>query len=194
MSNHAPTESRGPRERSDAVRNRNRLLEVSRNAFSAGEGDIALETLAKRAGVGIGTLYRNFPTREALVEAVYRSELDALAATVDEALSAETADAALRLWMDRYATFVATKHGMAESLQGLFSTGAMAPSETRTRVREAVARFLEAGASDGTLRSDVQADDVVSMLVGTFLSTAGAADKQQRDRMLGLLIDSIRSR
>jgi hypothetical protein len=96
--------------------------------------------------------------------------------------------------MDRYATFVATKHGMAESLQGLFSTGAMAPSETRTRVREAVARFLEAGASDGTLRSDVQADDVVSMLVGTFLSTAGAADKQQRDRMLGLLIDSIRSR
>jgi AcrR family transcriptional regulator len=186
--------SRAPRGRSDAVRNRERLLEVSRDAFSAGDGDIALETLAKRAGVGIGTLYRNFPTREALVEALYRSELDALAATVDEALSAETADAALRLWMDRYATFVATKHGMAESLQGLFSTGAMAPSETRTRVREAVARFLEAGASDGTLRSDVQADDVVSMLVDTFLSTAGAPDKQQRDRMLGLIIDSIRSR
>lgn len=186
--------SRAPRGRSDAVRNRERLLEVSRDAFSAGDGDIALETLAKRAGVGIGTLYRNFPTREALVEALYRSELDALAATVDEALSAETADAALRLWMDRYATFVATKHGMAESLQGLFSTGAMAPSETRTRVREAVARFLEAGASDGTLRSDVQADDVVSMLVGTFLSTAGAPDKQQRDRMLGLIIDGIRRR
>ncbi|HWU59066.1 MAG TPA: TetR/AcrR family transcriptional regulator [Microbacteriaceae bacterium] len=186
--------SRAPRGRSDAVRNRERLLEVSRDAFSAGDGDIALETLAKRAGVGIGTLYRNFPTREALVEALYRSELDALAATVDEALSAETADAALRLWMDRYATFVATKHGMAESLQGLFSTGAMAPSETRTRVREAVARFLEAGASDGTLRSDVQADDVVSMLVGTFLSTAGAPDEQQRDRMLGLLIDGLRTR
>lgn len=192
MSSHAP--ARAPRERSDAVRNRNRLLEVSRDAFFAGEGDIALETLAKRAGVGIGTLYRNFPTREALVEAVYRSELDALAATVDETLSVDAADVALRKWMDRYATFVATKHGMAESLQGLFATGTMAPSETRTRVREAVARFLEAGASDRTLRSGVQADDVVSMLVGTFLSTAGAPDEQQRDRMLGLIIDALRSR
>ena len=150
--------------------------------------------LAKRAGVGIGTLYRNFPTREALVEAVYRSELDALADTVDDALSASSADVALRLWMDRYASFVAAKHGMAESLHGLFATGAMAPSETRTRVRDAVSRFLEAGASDGTLRSDVQADDVVSMLVGTFLSTAGAPDAQQRDRMLGLIIDALRSR
>jgi AcrR family transcriptional regulator len=185
---------RAPRERSDAVRNRERLLEVSRDAFSAGDGDIALETLAKRAGVGIGTLYRNFPTRVALVEAVYRSELDVLAATVDDVLSAGSADVALRLWMDRYAAFVATKHGMAESLQGLFATGAMAPSETRTRVRDAVARFLDAGSTDGTLRRDVQADDVVSMLVGTFLSTAGAGDKKQRDRMLGLIIDGLRSR
>lgn len=185
---------RAPRERSDAVRNRERLLEVARDAFSAGDGDIALETLAKRAGVGIGTLYRNFPTREALVEAVYRSELDVLAATVDDVLSAGSADVALRLWMDRYAAFVATKHGMAESLQGLFATGAMAPSETRTRVRDAVARFLDAGSTDGTLRRDVQADDVVSMLVGTFLSTAGAGDKKQRDRMLGLIIDGLRSR
>ncbi|WP_170133148.1 TetR/AcrR family transcriptional regulator [Arthrobacter livingstonensis] len=188
------TVANAPRPRSDAVRNRARLLVVARDAFTAGEGNVALDTLARRAGVGIGTLYRHFPTRQALVEAVYRSELDEVAASADEVLGGNPADVALRLWIDRYATFFATKHGMAETLQGLLSAGVVAPTETRQRIRGTLGRFLEAGEADGTLRHDVAADDVVTALVGAFLATAGAPDAAQRDRVLDLLVDGLRSR
>lgn len=183
-----------PRPRSDALRNRARLIEVARDAFSAGEGDVALEALARRAGVGIGTLYRHFPTRSALVEAVYRSELDAVADSAGEALELNAAAVALRTWIDRYATFVATKHGMADTFQGLLASGTVEPTETRYRIRQTIALFLDAGAADGTLRDDVEADDVVTALVGAFLATSGASDAAQRDRVLDLLVDSLRPR
>src|SRR5215472_11137461 len=98
--------------RADARRNRERLLEVALRAFSSGE-EVTLETIARQAGVGIGTLYRHFPTREALVEAVYRGELARLRDTVSQLLASQTPDAALRSWMDGFADYVTAKHGMA---------------------------------------------------------------------------------
>jgi len=149
--------------RSDARRNREKLLEVATAAFAAADGrPVSLESIARDAGVGIGTLYRHFPNRQALVEAIYRTELAEVAAAAEQLLKRHPPKTALRRWMDRYATFVAAKRGMAESLHAIFESGAMEPSQTRDSIIGAVDMLLRAGADDGSLRSDVQADDVLN--------------------------------
>ena len=175
--------------RSDARRNREKLLEVATAAFAAAEGrPVSLESIARDAGVGIGTLYRHFPNREALVEAIYRTELAEVAAAAGQLLERHSPKVALRRWMDRYASFVAAKRGMAESLHAMFDSGALAPSQTRESIVGAVDVLLRAGVSDGTLRGEVQADDVVSSLIGIFL-TSGSPE--QTGRMLDLLVAGI---
>ena len=175
--------------RADARRNRDRLLEVATAAFATAQGrPVSLESIARDAGVGIGTLYRHFPNREALVEAIYRAELAEVAAAAEQLLKRHPPQTALRRWMDRYASFVAAKRGMAESLHAIFDSGAMEPSQTRDSIVGAVDALLQAGADDGTLRSDVQADDVVSSLIGIFLAS-GSPD--QTARMLDLLAAGI---
>ncbi len=175
--------------RSDARRNRERLLQAATAAFSASDGGpVSLESIARDAGVGIGTLYRHFPTREALVEAVFRAELAEVAAAAEQLLKRHPPSAALRRWMDRYASFVAAKRGMAESLHAIFDSGAMEPSQTRDSIVGAVDMLLRAGAGDGTLRADVQADDVVSSLLGIFLVSGSP---EQTGRMLDLLLAGV---
>jgi AcrR family transcriptional regulator len=175
--------------RADARRNRDRLLEVATAAFATAQGrPVSLESIARDAGVGIGTLYRHFPNREALVEAIYRVELAEVAAAAEHLLKRHPAQSALRRWMDRYASFVAAKRGMAESLHAIFDSGAMEPSETRDSIVGAVDALLQAGADDGTLRTDVQADDVVSSLIGIFLASGSPG---QTARMLDLLAAGI---
>ena len=172
--------------RSDARRNRDKLLEVATAAFAGAEGRaVSLESIARDAGVGIGTLYRHFPNREALVEAIYRTELAEVAAAAERLLKRHPPKVALRRWMDRYASFVAAKPGMAESLHAMFDSGAFAPSQTRDSITGAVDLLLRAGVSDGTLRADVQADDVVSSLIGIFLASGSP---EQTGRMLDLLV------
>src|ERR1700755_436886 len=125
--------------RSDARRNREKLLEGATAAFAAGAGrPVSLESIARDAGVGIGTLYRHFPNREALVEAIYRTELAEVAAAAEKLLKRYPPKTALRRWLDRSATFVAAKRGMAESLHAIFESGAMQPSQTRDSIAGAV--------------------------------------------------------
>jgi AcrR family transcriptional regulator len=175
--------------RSDARRNREKLLEVATAAFATAEGrPVSLESIARDAGVGIGTLYRHFPNREALVEAVYRAELAEVAAAAEQLLERHPPKTALRRWMDRYAGFVAAKRGMAESLHAIFDSGAMEPSQTRDSIAGAVDLLLRAGAEAGELRSDVPADDVVSGLIGIFLTSGSPA---QMARLLDLLVAGI---
>jgi AcrR family transcriptional regulator len=175
--------------RADARRNRERLLEVATAAFAAAEGrPVSLESIAREAGVGIGTLYRHFSTREALIEAVYSAELADVAAAAGRLLKRYPPKDALRRWMDRYADFVATKRGMAEALAALFARGAVEPTNTRASIVGAVDLLLRAGADDGSLRSDVLADDVVSGLLGIFLAS-GSPD--QTARMLDLLVAGV---
>lgn len=175
--------------RSDARRNREKLLQVATAAFATAEGrPVSLESIARDAGVGIGTLYRHFPNREALVEAIYRAELAEVAAAAEELLERHPPRTALRRWMDRYAAFVAAKRGMAESLHAIFDSGALQPSQTRDSIVGAVGTLLRAGAGDGTLREDVQADDVVASLLGIFLVTGSP---EQTSRMLDLLVAGI---
>lgn len=175
--------------RSDARRNREKLLGVATAAFAAAAGGpVSLESIAREAGVGIGTLYRHFPSREALVEAIFRAELAEVAASAEQLVKRHPPKVALRRWMDRYATFVTAKRGMAESLAALFSSGALEPTQTRASIVGAVEMLLRAGADDGSLRPDVAADDVASSLIGIFLASGSP---EQTGRMLDLLVAGV---
>jgi AcrR family transcriptional regulator len=175
--------------RADAHRNRERLLDTATAAFAAADGTVvSLEAIARDAGVGIGTLYRHFPNREALIEAVYRTELAEVSASAAELLEHHPPVTALRHWMNRYASFVAAKQGMAESLSAMFASGAVERGDTRASIVGAVDTLLSAGAADGSLRSDVAADDVVSSLIGIAIASHSG---EQAQRMRALLVDGL---
>jgi AcrR family transcriptional regulator len=181
--------------RADAYRNRQRLLEVARRAFSrSGDGKVTLEAIAREAGVGIGTLYRHFPTREALIEAVYRAELGRLCDSAGELLAARGADAGLRAWMDRFADYLAAKREMAGALRAVIGSGAVTSSQARAQLSAAVQTMLDAGAADRTLRGDVRAEDAVASLVGIFLACGQPEQREQAGRMLDLLMEGLRRR
>lgn len=154
---------------------------------------MALETIARDAGVGIGTLYRHFSSREELVEAVYSSELAHLCDSAAALLETEPPDVALRTWMAGYAAFVATKRGMADALRAVIS-GAITSSRTRARLTDALQVLLGAGAEAGSLRSDVRAEDVAASLAGVLLVCGAPEQQEQAGRMLDLLVDGLRSR
>jgi AcrR family transcriptional regulator len=183
-----------PALRADAARNRQRLVEIAREQFSKRNGSVTLEDIARRAGVGIGTLYRHFATREALVEAVYRSELNALMNDGEELIKQYPAFQALRMWMDRYVEFVATKHAMRETLSSAFTSPSSPSLETRSRIRASIARFLSAGVADRTIRADVQEDDLTVSLAASVLAMKLASDQDQLRRVLNLLMDGLRPR
>lgn len=175
--------------RADAHRNRERLLATATAAFAAAEGTtVSLEAVAREAGVGIGTLYRHFPNREALVEAVYRTELAEVSASASELVKKHPPVVALRKWMTRYASFVAAKQGMAESLGAMFASGAVEPGDTRTSILNAVDALLAAGRADGSLRTDVSAEDVVSSLIGIVIASRST---EQANRLRELLVDGL---
>jgi AcrR family transcriptional regulator len=181
-----------PRQRMDAARNRERLVVEARNLFATASSGASLEAIAQAAGVGIGTLYRHFPTKEALVEAVYRLELDALDLEASRLLLGHVSADAMRLWMNKYAQFVATKHAMLDALRVAFSAGSTASSETRARIVQTIAKFLEIGARDGSIREDVRPDDVGLALAGMVFAVTASADRHQVGRMLDLLMAGLR--
>ncbi|WP_445166081.1 TetR/AcrR family transcriptional regulator [Mycolicibacterium sp. Dal123E01] len=179
------------RARADAMRNRERLLDAAATAFASSDGPVSLDAIARAAGVGIGTLYRHFPSREALTEAVYRAELAEVAASAGKLLARHPPAVALRRWMDRYAEFVAAKRGMAESLRVVFESGAVVPGDTRASIVGAVELLITAGTGDGSLRAEVRADDLVSSLLGITLASSSAGQTQ---RMLDLLAAGVVAR
>jgi AcrR family transcriptional regulator len=185
-----PTSPRRPRV--DAERNRARLLDAARAAFASGREPVTLEQIARDSGVGIGTLYRHFPTREALVEALYRQELAELCGCVDDLLAAHSPERALRAWMDRFAGYVAAKREMADALRAVFAAGTVTVSQAREKLSAAVQTILDADGAAGTLRADVRADDIVAMIVGMFTATSLAGGHEQLERMFDLLVDAVR--
>lgn len=182
---------RRPGARRDAQRNRQRIVEAATRVLTAGGEPVKIETIAQEAGVGVGTLYRNFPSREALVEEVYRSELARLCARAGELLAEHPPADAMREWMSRYQDFVATKHGMAEALRAVIASGAISSGNTREHLNGAIATLLEAGRRDGSLRADVEPADVSASMAGIMLA---AADAGQAGRMLRLLVDGLTAR
>ncbi|MGW1837422.1 TetR/AcrR family transcriptional regulator [Streptomyces sp. NPDC002067] len=178
--------------RSDARRNRERLLDAARDAFATTPDHVRLDAIARAAGVGIGTLYRHFPTREALVEALYAAELDEVVADAPKLLDELEPAAALRAWMTRYAAFFRIKRGMSQTLRAGWASGTIATPATRERITETLALMLRSGAETGSLRADVDPEDVTVMLLGVFLSTTATETTQHVDRLLDLLVDALR--
>ncbi|WAU82156.1 TetR/AcrR family transcriptional regulator [Streptomyces sp. Qhu-G9] len=181
--------------RADARRNRERLLEAAGRAFSETGTDASLEAIAKDAGVGIGTLYRHFPTREALLEAAYRNELARVCDSVTELLAQLPPDQAMRRWMDLFIDYLATKQGMADALKAVIASGDEDPfAESLDRISTAISTLLHAGAEVGVLRSDVDPLDVGFSLGGVLLITSDKGLRDRAGRMLDLLLDGLRYR
>ncbi|MCW2879736.1 MAG: TetR/AcrR family transcriptional regulator [Sphaerisporangium sp.] len=185
----------GPRPlRADAQRNRDRLLDVAVRAFSQDGPDVTLDVIAKTAGVGIGTLYRHFPTREALIEATYRNELARLCDAVADLLDTMPPDEATRTWMDRFVDYMTTKRGMADALRAVIASGGDPYAQSRDRLIAAITSLLDAAAAAGTVRSDVEPGDVLATLGGVSLAAGEPAQRDQARRLLNLLMDGLRYR
>lgn len=179
-------------QRADAQRNRDKVLAAATKAFAEEGENVALETVAVRAGVGIGTLYRHFPNRDALVAAAYRHEVNALCATAQGLLQSHPADEALRVWADRFADYIATKRAMGNALRAAASSDSPLFAETREQILGALGLLLDAGAADGTLRADVDPKDVMRVLNGIWYLPDGPDWRDSVGKMLGLVIDGLR--
>jgi AcrR family transcriptional regulator len=178
--------------RADAKINEDRLIEAATQAFARDGADASLKAIAKDAGVGIGTLYRRFPTREQLIWAIYRSEVDRICASVPHLLAQQPPAEALRIWMESFLGFLAAKRGMADALKAALATDDEQRLQTRGLITKALARLLEAGAADGTLRPDISPLDVMMALGGTALIASEPEQQEQAARLLNLLLDGLR--
>ncbi|WP_086830502.1 TetR/AcrR family transcriptional regulator [Streptomyces sp. NRRL B-24572] len=178
--------------RADARRNRERILEAAVRAFAEKGADVPIDAIAKAAGVGSATLYRHFPTREALVEAAYRNELARVCDSAAELLAGLPPDRALRLWMDRFIDYLAVKQGMADALRAAVASGADPFAETLDRLGATIGSLLRAGADARLLRSDVDPFDVGLSLAGVALITSSPAQRDRSGRLLDLLLDGLR--
>ncbi|WP_028066108.1 TetR/AcrR family transcriptional regulator [Solirubrobacter soli] len=174
--------------RADARRNREKLLNAAGELFATVGTEVSLDAVAKGAGVGIGTLYRHFPTRDALVEAAYRAEVEHLCEAAEALLKAHPPDVALERWMERFVAYAETKKGMRGALTQIVAGGSDVYAETRVQILSALGELLAAGVEAGVLRSDVTADDIWRAM-GPVWSTD---DRDQIATLLKLLMDGLR--
>ena len=164
MGEHSNKAIRQPR--TDAVRNRERVLEAAKSVFSAGGPDASLEAVARHAGVGIGTLYRHFPTREALFEAVYRREVEQLADLAEQLKTEASPVEALRRWLRSNVEFVATKKGMSAALALAVNSSSELSAYSFERLTKAVGALLDRAVAAGEIRADISSEDLLRALVG----------------------------
>ncbi len=179
--------------RADARKNREKLIEIAALAFSEQGSTASLEDIARRAGVGIGTLYRHFPTREHLVEMVYRRELEILATAATELLAEKRADLALEEWMHRFVSYMAAKRGMASSLKLLFTSNSTLFNEGSTLLHQTFNRLITAAVETGLIKSDIIADDVLNALFGIYSIPEGPDWRDRADRLVRLVMDGLRA-
>jgi AcrR family transcriptional regulator len=187
----AAAESRRPR--ADATRNREQLLAVATRLFASAETEPSMRAIANEAGVGIATLYRHFPTREALVDAVYQDQVSRLTAGARELLAQLDPPAALRRWMDLFGEWIATKNGMLDTLLAMVESGEIAHAHTRTELLGAIDDILEAGRTSAELRADVPAEDIAAALIGIFTVAGSPEHEAMAARLLNLLMDGLRT-
>ena len=186
------SETGTPARRSDAARNREQLLAVATRVIASGDGTPSMRAIAAEAGVGIATLYRHFPTRESLVEAVYQDQVTRLVVGARELLAQLPPAAALRNWMDLFGEWIAAKNGMLDTLLAMIKSGEIAHAQTRTELLTAIAEILDAGREAGDLRADVTAEDIAASLVGIFTVAQPPQHQDRASRLLNILMDGLR--
>jgi AcrR family transcriptional regulator len=177
--------------RADARRNREALLQAAAELFAEEGTDVSLEAVAARAGVGIGTLYRNFPNRDSLVEAAYRTEVAHLCDAASELLASRPPDVALAEWMDRFVSYAAAKRGMAGALKAVNARTDLY-SQTRGQITGAIGGLLEAGVEAGSLRADVEPEDVLRAMGCIWNLGDGEGWRTQAETLIRIIVDGLR--
>jgi AcrR family transcriptional regulator len=180
--------------RVDAVRNRERVLEAAKAVFSAGGPDASLEAVARRAGVGIGTLYRHFPTREALFEAVYRREVEQLSELAEQLQAEPTPIEALRQWLRSNVEFVATKKGMSTALAAAAQASPELRSYSFGQLTKAAGALLDRAIAAGEIRSDISPEDLLRALFGMCTTHDQPGWQSNVLRLLDVFVDGLRLR
>jgi AcrR family transcriptional regulator len=186
----APAEGARGARRSDAVANRERLLEVAREALRESP-DASLNSIAKRAGVGAGTLYRHFPNRESLVFAVYQDDVEKVSAEAPALLAKHPPVDALRIWFESLSKAIRTKHGLGEALRSPEAEKAIA--ESYAPVNAAVAELLSAGEAAGELKPGLDPGDVLLLMSFLWRTADDKAGRAQAARTLDLVLAGLRS-
>ena len=180
--------------RADALRNRERVLEAAKAVFSDGGAEASLEAVARSAGVGIGTLYRHFPTREALFEAVYRREVQQLADLAEQLKQDAQPIDAVRHWMRSCVRFVATKKGMSAALALAAYKNPELISFSFDRLTRAVGGLLDRAIATGEIRGDVSPEDLLRALIGMCYLHDQPGWQKSVLRLVDVFIDGLRRR
>jgi AcrR family transcriptional regulator len=182
------------RPRADAVRNRERVLEAAKTVFSTGGPEASLEAVARTAGVGIGTLYRHFPTREALFEAVYRREVQQLADLAEKLKWEGDAVEALRYWLHANVRLVATKKGMLQALALSAYNNSELYSYSFDELTRAIGTLLDRAIATGEIRADVTPEDLLRALVGMCYMHDRPGWQKSVLRLVDVFVDGLRAR
>ncbi|RSM78467.1 TetR/AcrR family transcriptional regulator [Amycolatopsis sp. WAC 01375] len=178
--------------RADARRNYERIVAVAKEAFTADGVDVPADDIAKRAGVGAGTLYRHFPTRDKLIEAVYRDEIDGLAQQAYDLLDELPPGKALETWLATHVIYVVEKHGLAMTLKASVDAGSEVFGWCQSRLRAAADTIVKAAQDEGVLRSDVTGVDILRLGHGLG-SAASKASEEDTKRLLTIVLDGLRT-
>ena len=178
--------------RADARRNRDAVLVAAADAFAARGVEAPLEDIAKAAGVGVGTLYRHFPTREALVFGVYSREVEQLAASAPQLAAELEPGEALREWMRRFVHYAATKRGLIGMLRTMMADDTDLFDRTKMQIRSAASGLLERAAATGQIRDDVGAEDLVRSMGGICMASGPDGASDCAGRLVDLVFDGLR--
>jgi AcrR family transcriptional regulator len=191
----AVVEDAKPRKpRADAVRNRALIIDAARAAFAARGAEASMEEIARAAGVGIGTLYRHFPTRELLVAAVFRDDVEQLQAQADALLASDAPGDALATWLHAQLEQAATCRGLAaEAMLAMLDASDDAPSPCEA-MRQSGAALLARAQAAGDVRTGIEIDDVVRMVQAIRLAADDSADPDTAERLFAFLLDGLRPR
>ncbi len=177
--------------RADARRNYEKVLTAAREAFLEGGAATSLEEIARRAGVGIGTLYRHFPNRQALLEALYAGEVEELSRSAAE-LDGEDPWQALSLWFERFIAYLATKRALADELLNYMDKNAPLFQASRVSMYAAGEPLLKRAQESGEVRSDVEFGEILQMVMG--IGKIPTTDPAQTQHMLRIALDGLRYR
>ena len=178
--------------RADAQRNRESILEVAKKAFTRSGANTSLDDIARDAGVGAGTLYRHFPTRDALIEAVYRSEVEKLAAAERKFSETMPPVAALRAWMLLFVDYIAAKHIIAPALNTFVGGPSKLYEGSRAQIQGAIDALVKRAIKSGDIRKDLDPFDLLRALIGVS-NVASTPDWQQSaKRLVDILISGSR--
>jgi AcrR family transcriptional regulator len=179
--------------RADSARNRQLLIDAAKAGFAEFGLNVSLEEIARRAGVGIGTLYRHFPSREAVVEAVYRREVEQLAEAVPQLLETSPAGEALHRWMHLFVDYIATKRLIAPSLAAAAVRGSPLHTTSVELITRAITTLVKRAVASGDVRKDIDPSDLLRALVGVSYGNPDVGWQASARRLVDILMDGLRS-